>query len=48
MVLHNYQKEEDQQRTDDMEKDGITVLRFSNEEVLEDMRSVLEKIKKFL
>ena len=47
-LIHNYQKEEDQQRIDDIKKDGVTVLRIRNEEVFENLEGVLEKIKRFL
>lgn len=43
--IHNYQKEEDQHRTDDMKKDGITLLRFKNEEVFENIEGVLKRIR---
>ncbi len=43
--IHNYQKEEDQHRTDDMKKDGITLLRFKNDEVFENIEGVLERIR---
>ena len=46
--IHNYHKEEDQQRIDDIKKDGVTVLRIRNEEVFENLEGVLEKIKRFL
>jgi cyclase len=46
--IHNYQKGEDKHRADDIKKDGITVLRFRNEEVIEDMEGVLERIREYL
>ena len=37
-------KEKDRMRDDDMTRAGITVLRFSDREVLENVNAVLEKI----
>ena len=37
-------KEKDRMRDDDMTKAGITVLRFSDREVLKNVNAVLEKI----
>ena len=42
------QAEHDQQRTYELEKIGIRVLRFSNEEIKDDMEAVIEKIRKYL
>ena len=42
---HDAQAQEDRQRTSYLEARGYRVLRFSNEEVLEDIEEVLEKIK---
>ena len=42
------QSERDEQRTLELEKLGIKVLRFKNEEILDNMNGVLEKIKAFL
>lgn len=46
--IHDSQLEEDQARTDVLEKLGYKVLRFRNEEVLGDLESVLDTIKKEL
>jgi very-short-patch-repair endonuclease len=42
------QAEYDQQRTYELEKIGIRVLRFSNEEIKDDIEAVLEKIREYL
>jgi very-short-patch-repair endonuclease len=42
------QAEHDQQRTYELEKMGIQVLRFKNEEIMIDMEGVIEKIRKLL
>lgn len=42
------QSERDEQRTFELKKLGIKVLRFRNEEVTDDMDGVIEKIKAFL
>ncbi len=44
-AIHNQQKEEDQIRTVLLESLGYKVIRFSNEEVLNDIESVLTQIK---
>ena len=44
--IHNYQKEQDDQRTFELNQKGYKVIRFTNEEVLHDINSVLEKIKR--
>jgi very-short-patch-repair endonuclease len=44
--IHNYQKERDEQRTFELNEKGYKVIRFTNEEVLHDINSVLEKIKR--
>lgn len=46
--IHDSQLEEDQARTDVLEQLGYKVLRFRNEEVLGDLESVLDTIKKEL
>jgi very-short-patch-repair endonuclease len=42
------QKEYDRQRTVDLEKYGLIVLRFTNEEILNDVFKVLKEIKKYV
>ncbi|RLD29027.1 MAG: leucine--tRNA ligase, partial [Bacteroidetes bacterium] len=46
--IHNSQKEEDAQRTEILENNGYKVIRFTNEEVLENIDSVVSKIQKEL
>ena len=47
--IHKYQeKEYDEGRTAEIERFGIKVIRFSNEEVRDDLNNVIEKIKKAL
>ena len=43
--IHNNTKEYDEGRTAELEKPGIKVLRFTNEDVIENINFVLEKIK---
>ena len=43
--IHNYQKEEDQQKTNTLNEIGFKVIRFTNEEVIKNINVVLEKIK---
>jgi very-short-patch-repair endonuclease len=43
-TVHDRQREQDQARTEHLEAYGYTVLRFSNDEVLTDVASVLERI----
>ncbi len=43
--IHNNQKEADQERTEILESYGYKVIRFTNDEVLNNLDSVLEKIK---
>ena len=42
------QKKADQKRTDDLEASGLTVIRFRNEEVLNDIEKVLEVIRGYM
>ena len=42
------QKQYDRFRDSDMQQFGITVLRFSNQQILEEMESVIEKIKSII
>jgi len=44
--VHNSQKEYDINRTAEMQNYGITVVRFENYEILNDIASVLKKIEK--
>ena len=46
--IHNYQKEYDIGREGEMEKYEITVIRFKNHEVFEDIDKVVEKIQEYL
>ncbi|KKQ77825.1 MAG: hypothetical protein A3A96_01875 [Candidatus Zambryskibacteria bacterium RIFCSPLOWO2_01_FULL_39_39] len=43
--IHDYQKEEDKSRTEFLNKLGFYILRFKNEEVVENILKVLEGIK---
>jgi leucyl-tRNA synthetase len=43
--IHDFQKEQDESRTQELNKLGYEVIRFSNEEVLFDIEGVLTKIK---
>jgi very-short-patch-repair endonuclease len=42
--IHNDQQERDQARTEQLQAHGYTVLRFTNEEVMSDLRPVLNRI----
>jgi 5-methyltetrahydrofolate--homocysteine methyltransferase len=44
--IHKYQKEQDEQRTFELNEKGYKVIRFTNEEVLHNIYSVLDKIKR--
>jgi very-short-patch-repair endonuclease len=44
--IHKYQKEQDEQRTFELNEKGYKVIRFTNEEVLHNINSVLDKIKR--
>ena len=46
--IHLSQKEYDEARTAELERFGITVIRFSNEEVLNDIDKVVERIREHL
>lgn len=46
--IHNFQKDKDTQRTFDLSESGYKVLRFTNEEVLNDTERVISKIKEIL
>ena len=43
--VHDGQRERDEERTAALALRGIRVIRFRNEEVLEDVRAVLERIR---
>ncbi len=43
--IHNKQKERDGERTHILEKEGYAIIRFTNDEVINDIDGVLEKIK---
>ena len=46
--IHDQQKEYDEGRSAEIEKWGITVIRFTNDEVFKDLDAVVEKIKGYL
>ena len=46
--IHLSQKEYDDGRTAELERWDLTVIRFTNEEVLNDIERVVEKIKKYI
>ncbi|MFH0804127.1 MAG: class I tRNA ligase family protein, partial [Candidatus Zambryskibacteria bacterium] len=46
--IHDYQKERDEDRTKFLEQNGFKVIRFRNEEILNDLDDVLIKIHKVL
>ena len=46
--IHNLQVDYDNGRTAEMEKYGIKVIRFTNEEVLNNIENVITKIKEEL
>lgn len=46
--IHDFQKEYDERRTYELEKFGIKVLRFANEDILNNIENVLEEVKKHL
>jgi very-short-patch-repair endonuclease len=43
--VHDSQKEYDQIRTNDLESYGLTILRFSNDEILSDISEAMKKLK---
>lgn len=42
--IHKYQQEDDEQRTYELNQQGFKVIRFTNEEVIKNIKQVLEKI----
>uniref|UniRef100_A0A832G6V9 Endonuclease domain-containing protein n=1 Tax=Ignavibacterium album TaxID=591197 RepID=A0A832G6V9_9BACT len=46
-LIHQYRLKEDQDRTEIIKYLGIKVLRFTNEEVINDLSKVLEEIKSY-
>jgi very-short-patch-repair endonuclease len=46
--IHNYQKDYDEARTEELESFGLKVIRFTNTEVLSDFESVISKITETL
>jgi len=46
--IHDYQKQEDKERTEFLEQQGFQVIRFKNDEILSNIKKVVVKIEKFL
>jgi very-short-patch-repair endonuclease len=46
--IHESQKESDENRTAELERFGLTVIRFTNDEVINDIERVIEEIKKII
>lgn len=46
--IHAFQKEQDARRTEIINEQGIRVVRFKNEDVLNNINSVLEEIKDYI
>lgn len=46
--IHDFNVLEDGQRQGDLEEHGVRFLRFSNEEVFDDKKTVLNEIKRFI
>jgi very-short-patch-repair endonuclease len=46
--IHLSQKEADDNRTAELERFGLTVIRFTNDEILSDVEKVVEEIKRHL
>jgi len=42
--IHKYQQEADEQRTYELNQQGYTVIRFANDEIIKDIKQILEKI----
>ena len=47
-AIHNNQKEYDIDRSDELNNLGLNVIRFTNEEVLNNIDSVIDEIKKWI
>ena len=46
--IHLSQKEDDENRTAELERFGLTVIRFTNKEVLNDVEKVVDEIRKII
>ena len=46
--IHLSQKEQDENRTAELERFGLTIIRFKNEEVINDIERVIDEIKKII
>jgi len=46
--IHDYQREYDSERTEILNNHGITVLRFTNDEVVNKTETVINEIKSFI
>ena len=46
--IHLSQKEADENRTAELERFGLTVIRFTNKEVLNDVEKVVDEIRKII
>jgi very-short-patch-repair endonuclease len=46
--IHNYRLKEDNQKDDELKSLGLSVIRFKNSEVENDMKEVLNKLEEFI
>ncbi len=46
--IHQYQKQYDESRTDELKKFGIMIIRFSNEQLYNEIETVLKKIEEVI
>jgi len=46
--IHNFQKQEDEGREEELKRLGLKIIRFTNDEVKEDLDRVVDEIKKEL
>ena len=46
--IHLSQKEDDENRTAELERFGVTVIRFTNQEVFNDVEKVVDEIRKLI
>ena len=46
--IHDFQKEYDEGRVAELEKYGLKIIRFTNDEVIQNTDQVIEKIKAYI
>ena len=46
--IHNFQKEQDQTRTEELNRHGILIVRFTNHQVINNLKDVLSRVSEVI